>query len=174
MRVRVRCISKLSLCSLVRTCQIRTYHIHRYSSTSGLTTISPQDITKSVDEAFTKAFNEANQHYEEDRLDECITQARALLADTAIPRYHRMRTLVLLGSCLGDWYEANSCCTQAEALWRIVRRWHPAGDNKNIDTAMTDIRESIDELEEALQEDLEPERDVEGEVEAAVAAHDAS
>jgi hypothetical protein len=48
---------------------------------------------------FTDAFNEANKLYDEDDLEACIVKCRELLEDPAMPRYCRMRTLVLLGSC---------------------------------------------------------------------------
>ena len=58
---------------------------------------------RAIDRAFTDAFNEVNQLYRDDKLGECIEKARSLLRESALPRYHRMRTLVLLGSTLEDW-----------------------------------------------------------------------
>jgi hypothetical protein len=44
-----------------------------------------------------------------------------------------MKTLLLLAAVLDDWYQANECRQDADALWRIVRRWHPEGENEAID-----------------------------------------
>ncbi|KAK5129009.1 hypothetical protein LTR85_000342 [Meristemomyces frigidus] len=115
----------------------------------------------SIDRTFADGFNEAHSLYQEDRLDECIEKARAILASSAIPRYRRIKTLVLLGSTLGDWKEANDCCVEANTLWRIVRRWHPVGHDAKIDEAMEEESESVAELREALDgdEDKPPEYD---------------
>ncbi|KAF2133565.1 hypothetical protein P153DRAFT_363735 [Dothidotthia symphoricarpi CBS 119687] len=106
-----------------------------------------------IDKRFTEGFNEANDHYRDDRLEECVAKARELLNDPAIPRYYRMRTLVLLGSTLGEWGEANDCRLEAEAMWRIVRRWHPLGEDVEVDRLMAIIRESLDDLDRALREE---------------------
>ena len=55
------------------------------------------------------------------------TKASTYTVRAAIPRYHRMRTLLLLGSTVGDWDEAHEYWENAETLGRIVRRWRPAG-----------------------------------------------
>ena len=56
-----------------------------------------------IDRAFADAFNEVNRLYGDDKFKECIEKAQSLLDDPALPRYHRMRTLVLLGSTHPDW-----------------------------------------------------------------------
>lgn len=61
--------------------------------------MSAQDI---INRQFFDAYSEAVALYNADRLDECVDKAREMLSDASIPRYHRMRTLVLLGSTLGD------------------------------------------------------------------------
>jgi hypothetical protein len=43
-----------------------------------------------------------------------------LLADDAIPRYHRIRKLILLDLILGDWNKANECRIYAWALYELV------------------------------------------------------
>jgi hypothetical protein len=96
------------------------------------------------DRQFTDAFNEANHLWDEDRLEECVTKARELLQDPAIPHFHRMKTLLLLDSTLGDWHEANDCCIDAEALWRIARRWHPEGEDEVVDKNMKEMRDTLD------------------------------
>jgi hypothetical protein len=73
-----------------------------------------------IDKAFTNGFNEAAELYDADRLVECEKMARELLAKPYIPRYHSMKTQILLGSIVGDWYEACDFRIAAETMWRIV------------------------------------------------------
>ncbi|KAI4920568.1 hypothetical protein J4E85_009335 [Alternaria conjuncta] len=103
-----------------------------------------------IDKSFTKALNEAGELYNNDRLDECIEKTRALLADDAIPRYHRMKALLLLASTLGNWLDASNCHAEAEILWRVVRRWNPEGEDAVLDRHMDELREHIDDVDAAL------------------------
>jgi hypothetical protein len=105
---------------------------------------------------FLAAYNDAVELYNAERLDECVDKAREILSDPSIPRYHRMRTLVLLGSTLGDWEEANNCREDAEVLWLVTRRWHRKGESEDVDEFMDDIRRQLDELSKYLAEE-EPE-----------------
>lgn len=125
-----------------------------------------------IDRQFTDAYNQIHELYDNDELDECIEQAQQLLQDPAIPRYHRMKTYILLVSTIGEWTEANGYRSQAETLWRIVRRWHPEGEDAKVDAAMQELRTALDALKNELEveqpEDYDPEEDVEAEL----AAHD--
>lgn len=115
-----------------------------------------------IDKAFATEFNEAAKLYDDDKLEECIEKCKAILADNACPRYHRMKTLILLGNTLGDWGEANTCCIEADFLWRVVRRWHPVGD-ATIDAAMAELKESIVLLRGVLDEEKERPTDYDAE-----------
>ena len=127
-----------------------------------------------IDKSFTKALNEAGELYNNDRLDECIEQTRALLADDSIPRYHRIKALLLLASTLGDWDDANNCHAEAETLWRVVRRWNPEGEDAVLDTYMDDVREHIDEVRADLErtEPDDNDNDFEDDVDDDGAAHE--
>jgi hypothetical protein len=85
-----------------------------------------------IDRAFAEAFRKLNKYYEYDKLDTCVEKARELLQDTALPRYHRIGTLVLLGSAMEygcsspflierlpfhrDWREGRLGCVEADIL----------------------------------------------------------
>jgi hypothetical protein len=129
-----------------------------------------------IDDQFTDRFNEANALWDEDRLEECIVKARELLAEPAIPRYHEIKTLLLLASTVEDWYEANGYRIEAEGLWRIVRRWHPEGEDEELDGYMAEIRGVLDEADRVLQEEepynSDSEADSEDEVQHARLNHD--
>jgi hypothetical protein len=77
-------------------------------------------ISEAIDIAFTDSFSEAHEHYRVDHLEECAAKAHKLLEDSAIPTYHRIKTLFLLGLILADMEEANECRVKAEGHWRIV------------------------------------------------------
>lgn len=51
-----------------------------------------------VDRACSQAFNEVNRYYANDELGTGEEKAREVLEDSALPTYHRIRTLVLLGA----------------------------------------------------------------------------
>ncbi|PPJ60805.1 hypothetical protein CBER1_02329 [Cercospora berteroae] len=112
-----------------------------------------------IDRAFCDAYNEAAQLYDNDKLEECITKAKEILAEGACPRTLRIRTIILLGNTLGDLAEASECYVEAHTLWRIVRRWNPAGEDEKMDTAMAELKQELDDLKEALEEEQRKKRD---------------
>lgn len=129
-----------------------------------------------IDARFTEGYDEAKQFWDDEDLDGCIEKARALLNEPAIPRYHPIKTLILLGSSLGDWQEAEDCRVRADALWRVVRRWHSEGEDAEIDVAVTELRDALNALTTALKEDqpkpydpnCDPEANVQDLIEAEV------
>ncbi|KAH6639617.1 hypothetical protein C7974DRAFT_135509 [Boeremia exigua] len=70
-----------------------------------------------------------------------------------MPEYHRIRTLILVGSILGDWEEADNCRRDAWALYKTVRRWHPKGKDRTADGHLDDLRAELEDLDEALESD---------------------
>jgi hypothetical protein len=110
-------------------------------------------MTSIIDEQFTDALNAAYQLFHEDRLQECQEAALDLLEDYAMPRYHRTKVLILLACILGDWEEADQCRTDAWALYRLVRRWHPVGNSLIADEALDQILVQLREADIALEED---------------------
>jgi hypothetical protein len=106
-----------------------------------------------IDKQFTEALNKAYDLFDADQLEECQRAAIELLEDDAMPRYHRMKTLILLGTILGDWDEANECRIDAWSLYELVRRWHYKGDNGAADKLLDEIRTELVSLDDALRED---------------------
>ena len=82
-------------------------------------------------DAFDDAYIEMQKLYDDDKLEEVYESAQVLLADAAIPRYHRMKTLMLLSNFTSDLDEAQRYHTEAEA---IVRRQHVLGVHSDVDT----------------------------------------
>jgi hypothetical protein len=134
---------------------------------------NPVDSADLIDKQFTDGFNHVHDLFLADRLQECEEAAFALLKEEAIPRYHKMRTLILLGTIVGDWDEANRYHIAAEGMWRIVRRYHPVGDDEGVEKAIAELRELLDELDAALRDDEPSEYDFINAVEDAVEKHDA-
>jgi hypothetical protein len=58
---------------------------------------------ESIDDQFTRALSAAAQLYEDGKFEECVKALKILLDDPAIPRYHRIKCLTLLGGTLDDW-----------------------------------------------------------------------
>ena len=102
-------------------------------------------------DAFTNAFNKIQRLYNNDNLDEMYEGAQVLLADAAIPRFHRMKTPLLLSSFTSDLDEAQRYHTEAEAMWRIVRGQHVLGVNSDVDTELSHCRKCLDELAEVFE-----------------------
>ncbi|XPS81499.1 hypothetical protein M3J09_013432 [Ascochyta lentis] len=61
-----------------------------------------------------------------------------------------MKTLVLLGSVIGDWNEANGCRPDADVLWRTTQNRFPESFDEATDEHMREIREELDSLTEVL------------------------
>lgn len=64
-----------------------------------------------------------------------------------------MKVLILLASILGDWEEANQCRDDAWALYNLVRRWHPVGNDLTADEALDEILVQLRDIDSALEED---------------------
>lgn len=61
-----------------------------------------------TDKAFSAAFNKLNDLYGDDRRLEYFDGARRLFDNDVLPRYHRIKTLTLLGSMV-EWREVIAC-----------------------------------------------------------------
>lgn len=114
-----------------------------------------------INRAFALAYNEAAELYDTDQLEACIEKCNEILHDSAAPRYHRMKTWVLLNNVLGDWEEANECLVKAESMWRIVRRWNVVGKDAEVDASLDELRGYLDELKAALDAEKATDYDVE-------------
>jgi hypothetical protein len=77
------------------------------------------EYLKMLEKHYAKAYERVQDPYDKDKLDEFIAAARRLLLSIAKPRYYRMKTLILLSSCVWDWQEVEDCRVQAEAFWRM-------------------------------------------------------
>jgi len=98
-----------------------------------------------IDRRFTTDFNAALALLEQDEIEKCTEAVRNLLADSAIPRFHRIKCFTMLACLLDDFHEAYVFYVKGETLWRITKQWH--GNDPN-----PDLKEALDDLHEGLEE----------------------
>lgn len=55
------------------------------------------------------AHNEARALFDSGRLREVIRKAQEFLDEAVLPRYHRVRTLLLLSTCVKSWQDTQDC-----------------------------------------------------------------
>ncbi|KAH7383790.1 hypothetical protein BKA66DRAFT_529178 [Pyrenochaeta sp. MPI-SDFR-AT-0127] len=120
---------------------------------------------------YTERTNEAAKFYWEDGLEECVALAQELLDDPDMPRYYRIKALVLLGATVDDVVEANDYSINAEALWRLEKRWHIEDEDENVDLVMAELGNELDELRSTLQEGIREKFNFDEE-EDSISAHD--
>ncbi|KAH6639701.1 hypothetical protein C7974DRAFT_422221 [Boeremia exigua] len=106
-----------------------------------------------IDKKFIDGFNEALDLFNADRLVECESALFALLNEETMPRYHRMKVLILLGTIVGDWEEASRYHVAADAMWHIARSLQPEGADEEAEKHFAELRESLDELDAVLKDD---------------------
>jgi hypothetical protein len=129
-----------------------------------------------IDRQFTRQLRAAFRLYDADLLAECEISTRELLNDGDIPRWHRMKALIMLGSIAEDAAEAADCYRTADSLWWMVRRKTPTLDDgkvdRSVDRSLNEIRSELDGLEEALgiRPDVDMEWTEEDDLTAAIAA----
>ena len=68
----------------------------------------------SIDRALYEDVSEAKPCYTESRFDEYIEKSRALLANSAISRYHSIKTDLLLSSAPKNWKGPNGQWVEME------------------------------------------------------------
>ena len=65
-----------------------------------------EDEGEGVFRSFLKRYNEVRAFYDDDKMEECIATAQDLLEEISLPRYFRMKSLMLVAACAESWYEA--------------------------------------------------------------------
>ncbi|KXT10486.1 hypothetical protein AC579_8881 [Pseudocercospora musae] len=116
----------------------------------------PQD---KITQQFTEGYNKAQELYANDKLQECIDESRLLIAEPAIPRYHRIKTLLMLASTVPDLAEAMQFHKEASLLWHLVRRHYPQGHDVDVDKIMAEMWTALQELKDVLREEASDDND---------------
>lgn len=113
-----------------------------------------------ITKGFTDDYNAIQRLYADEQIDDCVARARTLIAEPAIPRYHHIRTLLILVGAVPDWMEAWRFLQQAEVLWHLVRRFHAVGEDPKIDKTIEELWDGIVELKEILEDELDDDEEV--------------
>ncbi len=103
-----------------------------------------------INEQLAERFREVWDLWDKDHLEECEAKARSLLEDEAIPNHYRIKTLMLLGSVVEDYWEAERFYRQADTTWRWIRRGHAPGKDAAVDELLRDLRVSLDVIKDIL------------------------
>ncbi|EME77358.1 uncharacterized protein MYCFIDRAFT_88718 [Pseudocercospora fijiensis CIRAD86] len=111
--------------------------------------------TDAITKPFTDEFNAIQKLYAEGKINECISRARDLIAEPAIPRYHNIRTLLILVNAVPARKEAWRFLEDAQVLFHLVRRFHLEGEDADIDKTIQELWDSISELKQMLTGELD-------------------
>ncbi|KAK0993168.1 hypothetical protein LTS01_007543 [Friedmanniomyces endolithicus] len=74
---------------------------------------------------------------------ECIDRVEDLLIDSGLPRFFRIKLLILMTACMGDWWEEREVLEEADKLWKHVRSYRRQGDAE-VDECLAEFRRGID------------------------------
>ncbi|KAI4920042.1 hypothetical protein J4E90_002182 [Alternaria incomplexa] len=108
-----------------------------------------------LDHQFTRDLNAAVVLLEQDEFEKCNEALRSLIADSAMPRYHRIKCFTVLAGLLDDFHEAYVFYVKGETLWRITKQWHGNDPNPAVKKALDELHEGLEEMREALVNDEE-------------------
>ncbi|THX40587.1 hypothetical protein D6D10_03364 [Aureobasidium pullulans] len=75
-----------------------------------------------------------------------------LLTDTELPRYYRIKTLVLLASASKEWRQKEDLRLRAEHIWSESRTLHPTGQNNTTDSVLSELRDLLNTLKTSQAE----------------------
>jgi hypothetical protein len=120
--------------------------------------------SEAINRVFTNVFNCIRETYNavdeeaedcELTIDQCIARARALLDQPAIPRFHRIKTLLLLVRMVEDTEAAWECLREADITLRLVQAQAARGQPGDPDVAETilALRASIEGVRGILEDE---------------------
>ncbi|TIA50037.1 hypothetical protein D6C79_03270 [Aureobasidium pullulans] len=96
------------------------------------------------------------------------TACDKLLTDTELPRYYRIKTLVLLASASKQWRQKEDLRLRAEHIWSESRTLHPTGQNTTTDSVLSELRDLLNTLKTS-QAETAPSSSYEDELSTALA-----
>jgi hypothetical protein len=100
----------------------------------------------------TRAYDKATRRGEKPALARYTAQAHALLAEPAIPRYYRTRTLLILAKMAGDWVEGLYWHHKTDIQFCVMRSVYARGEDFDVDGALDALQDLVDELRDDLVE----------------------
>ncbi|THY58049.1 hypothetical protein D6C99_02357 [Aureobasidium pullulans] len=96
------------------------------------------------------------------------TACDKLLTDTELPRYYRIKNLVLLASASKQWRQKEDLRLRAEHTWSESRTLHPTGQNNTTDSVLSELRDLLNTLKTS-QASTAPSSNYEDELSTALA-----
>ncbi|KAK3117745.1 hypothetical protein LTR53_000555 [Teratosphaeriaceae sp. CCFEE 6253] len=113
--------------------------------------IVPRDaVTLSLD----RRYNEIHDFIDEEKYDEAIAKAEALLGESELHRYHRIKCYLVLAAVVDDWGQGAELLETAETLWGMARRTIPVGNaDEQAEAGLHELREAIDATRKNHEED---------------------
>lgn len=99
--------------------------------------------------AFGRKYDHVRGLFDDNKLDDGINEAQDLLDDGDLPRYLRIKTLIVLAAAASNWHDTEACRTEAETLWSLARRYHPEGYDATADEALAELRVLLERVKEA-------------------------
>ncbi|KAK1019881.1 hypothetical protein LTR54_000525 [Friedmanniomyces endolithicus] len=108
-----------------------------------------------VMETYKASYDACYALYDKDELAKCVDQAQDLLDDSGLPRFFRIKLLVLMAACIGDFWEEAEILKEADRVWHHVRRYHRRGDTE-VDECLEELRGMIDYAQKQHREEPWP------------------
>ncbi|KAK0254764.1 hypothetical protein LTR12_013635 [Friedmanniomyces endolithicus] len=108
-----------------------------------------------VIETYKASYDACYALYDKDELAECVDQAQDLLDDSGLPRFFRIKLLVLMAACIGDFWEEAEILKEADRVWHHVRSYHRRGDTE-VDECLEELRGMIDYAQKQHREEPWP------------------
>ncbi|KAK5173633.1 uncharacterized protein LTR77_002314 [Saxophila tyrrhenica] len=78
-----------------------------------------------VAQSWSCEYNRIRQMYEDGLMAGCVESTQDLLDDPDQPRYHRIKTLILLAYSLAEWTDMHNCSEEAERLYMVAKDYYP-------------------------------------------------
>ncbi|KAI5207350.1 hypothetical protein E4T39_01891 [Aureobasidium subglaciale] len=120
-----------------------------------------------TDDLYKQNYEKAKAAVDARNIDDGVATCNTLLTDTELPRYYRIKTLVLLASANENWRRKEDLRLRAEHTWNESRKLHPEGQNDTTDAVLEELRGILDELKTNQTKNMPP--NYEDELSAALA-----
>lgn len=106
-------------------------------------------------QSWTDAYNATHQLHEDDDLERCIQTAEGYLLVNAMPRYHRMKFLLLLAACLDDTSEVDDILRHVnELLLAAESHYAHLVYDARVQATLAEIKGELDLLQECNIEQI--------------------
>jgi hypothetical protein len=120
--------------------------IYHTSKSLGNDTSNKMESEAEIYQHFNRELDKLLEFYDEGKEDECVDAAFNLMDDHALPPYHRIKTLILLGAMFDAWEETEACVLEAEKVMDEEYRLYEQIDYPEGVQALEKLRSVLDIL----------------------------